>query len=306
MDIDMTSRPGFLTACRHPRHRLFPLPFGVQPTCEMKREAQWDVLDNVFYTAACLFARSLRRIRAYQRWILRHQGVRKGDVLASAVWPDTTRHVWNETDNRVRRRLCGEQKRIFVCSLFALVWLKCETSRLAMWFTFARVTWPGANSPQRARLSVPAWPSSASHLHLITSPEDDICEPERPLPTSQHRADCKCYRGCQVESIFVSDMGSPVLSKQCNAEKPNSGLPCWPQIWEFLAGPSKLSAGRLVFLCSGTKESGPLGSLMGHHPLVFGMQVSNLRWSFCSPCLATGEASLSGLGRGDGIPASSP
>lgn len=29
---------------------------------------------------------------------------------------------------------------------------------------------------------------------------------------------------------------------------------------------------------------------MGHHPLVFGMQVSNLSWSFCSPCLATVEA----------------
>lgn len=68
-------------------------------------------------------------------------------------------------------------------------------------------------------------PSGPSPLRP-TPPEDDICGPEQPLPTSQHRADCKCYRGCQVESIFVSDIGLPLLNKQCNAEKPNSGPPC--------------------------------------------------------------------------------
>lgn len=83
-----------------------------------------------------------------------------------------------------------------------------------------------SKQPGPARPSVGTWPNPPLHLHLITSPEDDICEPGRPVPTSQHRADCKCYRGCQVESIFVSDMGLPVLSKQCNAGKPNSGLPC--------------------------------------------------------------------------------
>lgn len=36
---------------------------------------------------------------------------------------------------------------------------------------------------------------------------------------------------------------------------------------------------------------GPRSFLVGYHPLVSGMQVSNLAWSFCSPCLAMVEAS---------------
>lgn len=55
------------------------------------------------------------------------------------------------------------------------------------------------------------------------------------LPTSQHTTDCKCYQCCQVESIFVSHIGSQCSTNSIMA-KTNGGQSCWPEIWQILVG----------------------------------------------------------------------
>lgn len=67
-------KPARVSHCLSTSYRLLPLFFGFQPTCDMRREAQQDASDNVFYTAACLFARSSRLVHAYQKCVLRRGG----------------------------------------------------------------------------------------------------------------------------------------------------------------------------------------------------------------------------------------
>lgn len=113
------------------------------------------------------------------------------------------------------------------------------------------------------------------------------------LPKSQHTADCKCYQSCQVESIFVCDIGSSCSTNSITTKKQH-GLLFWPEMWQK---PGQLLSHHLVgaFVTrilqpSNTQQLSFHSFLTGHHPLVSGMQVSNLGWSLCSPCLAMVEA----------------
>lgn len=63
------------------------------------------------------------------------------------------------------------------------------------------------------------------------------------LPASQHRADCKCYQRCQVESIFVSDIGSHDAQQTVLWRKTTVGS-CVEQRSDKTRSASELSTGR--------------------------------------------------------------
>lgn len=59
------------------------------------------------------------------------------------------------------------------------------------------------------------------------------------LPTSQYTADCKCYHSCQVESIFVSDIGSQCSTNSIMTKKTK-------QKWAVVLTRDLTNSGQLV------------------------------------------------------------
>lgn len=139
--------------------------------------------------------------------------------------------------------------------------------------------------------------ASSQHWQTACSPVtpllDDICESQQHCQHPSTQQIVNVISAVRL-SLYLSLIQAHTALQTVSWQKPTVGS--WvdqrsDESWsasELSTGWSFRGYSPLHWSC--TKQLGLVCFLMGHHPLVFGMQVSNLSWSLCSPCLATVEA----------------
>ena len=168
----------------------------------------------------CVCVDACMCIYVCKRWIVRHQG---SGAIWCLAWHEKTCLEW---DRLPACWGCYMHQRPNFMHFFRVHIRLVKCIYLILHVLISSVTWVAHDTclvanGQLTALTDSMQPSAPpARWHLWASAA---------LPTSQHTADCKCYQCCQVESIFVSDIGSH-CSTNSIMTKNNSGQQ-WDKSW---------------------------------------------------------------------------